>query len=68
MKVIEVLADGVIFQSRGEARRAIAQGAVKINNTKVDDGEAEITKTVTTISKGKKVFVLSNGKVIGAQG
>lgn len=61
MKAIELLVDGVIFQSRGECRRAIAQGAIKINGVKIEDAEqeVEISKDVA-VEKGKKVFL--NGK------
>jgi len=46
---------GIVFSSKGEARRMIKQGGVKVNKEKVDNGEASID------------FSLINGKYLLAQ-
>lgn len=64
MKVIDVIVDGVIFHSRGEARRAIQQNAVSINGFKIKDAEEECDPTIETLSKGKRNFIYKEGEFI----
>lgn len=54
--IVTVLVEGKIVTSKSEARRAIAQGGVKINGAKVTDPAATI-KPGDVIQKGKRWFV-----------
>jgi tyrosyl-tRNA synthetase len=59
--VISVLVSAGLASSNGDARRAITQGGVKVNDTKITDVYAklskdELAKGETIIQKGKKNF------------
>jgi tyrosyl-tRNA synthetase len=59
--VIAVLVSAGLASSNGDARRAITQGGVKVNDTKITDVYAklnkdELAKGETIIQKGKKNF------------
>lgn len=65
MKVLDILVDGVIFNSRGEARRGIMQNAVWINSVRLTDSEAEFNEPVKWVRKGHKLFSVHDGVVSG---
>ncbi len=59
--VTQSLVDTGLTSSLGEARRAIAQGGVYVNNTKVDDGEVPVGDLVlpgnlVVLRRGKKTL------------
>jgi tyrosyl-tRNA synthetase len=54
--IVTVLVEAGFVESRGEARRQIEGGGVKINDEKVESLEAQ-TKTGDIIQKGKRFFV-----------
>ncbi|MFA7314814.1 MAG: tyrosine--tRNA ligase [Candidatus Magasanikbacteria bacterium] len=54
--IIEVLVEAEFCSSKGDARRAIEQGGVKVNNEKVTDFDFE-TKSEDVVQKGKRFFV-----------
>jgi tyrosyl-tRNA synthetase len=57
IRLIKLLVDLELQASNGEARRSIQQGAVKINQVKVDDVNADITLTDGDIIQvGKRKF------------
>lgn len=57
IRLIKLLVDLELQASNGEARRSIQQGAVKINQVKVDDVNADITVTDGDIIQvGKRKF------------
>ncbi len=58
MKLVDLLVEAKLAPSRGEARRLIEQGAVKINDKKIKDWEEEITlKDNAIIQVGKRHFI-----------
>ncbi len=60
--IVNILYDSGILSSKGEARRMIKQGAVKLNEKKIDDIQATISPRREQILKiGKRRFL----KVIG---
>ena len=60
--IVNVIFDAGILQSKGEARRMIKQGAVKLDNEKIDDMHATILPGNEQIIKvGKRRFL----RVIG---
>ena len=57
-KIINILFDSKLVSSKGEAKRLIEQGGVKINNKKVKDYNQEIEiKDGTIIQAGKRKFI-----------
>ena len=63
-KLTDLLADTNLASSKGEARRLIAQGGVKIDGEKVSDAQAEIdlkTQESFTIQVGKRKFLKVKG-------
>ena len=60
-RVVDLLAAGGICKSKSDARRAIEQGGVLLNDEKVADVNAEIDDALLTdgaiIKKGKKAFL-----------
>ncbi|KRC52325.1 tyrosine--tRNA ligase [Leifsonia sp. Root227] len=59
--ITQSLVDTGLTSSLGEARRAIAQGGVYVNNTKVDDGDAAVGELVLpggliVLRRGKKTL------------
>lgn len=61
--LLSELSSGVIFKSKGEARRMIKQGGVKINKEKVDNADADVAASPINdkyllIQKGKKNYFL----------
>jgi tyrosyl-tRNA synthetase len=54
--IISVLVDSGLVSSKGEARRAIEQGGVKINGKGITDGKTEV-KSGDIVQKGKIHFV-----------
>ena len=54
--IISVLVDSQITSSKGEARRAIEQGGVKINGQVIADAKTEV-KSGDIVQKGKMHFV-----------
>jgi tyrosyl-tRNA synthetase len=54
--IVTVMVEGKLAVSRSEARRAIEQGGVKINDEKVDSIEVEVKKG-GVVQKGKRFFV-----------
>ncbi|MEL6557542.1 MAG: tyrosine--tRNA ligase [Bacteroidota bacterium] len=61
--LLSELSGGVVFTSKGEARRMIKQGGVKINKEKVDNGDAPVTASLINdkyllVQKGKRNYFL----------
>tara|TARA_Y100000588_G_scaffold381595_1_gene467534 strand:+ start:155 stop:1360 length:1206 start_codon:yes stop_codon:yes gene_type:complete len=57
-KLIDVMVSNNMVSSNGEARRMIKQGAVKLNNEKVEDGFVHIEPgSNTTLKVGKRRFL-----------
>ena len=54
--IIEVLVESGLCSGKSDARRAIEQGGVKVNDKKVSDFDFE-TKSEDVIQKGKRFFV-----------
>ncbi len=54
--VVTLLLEAKVCASKSEARRAIEQGGVKINTTKIDDVKAEV-KSGDIVQKGSRWFV-----------
>ncbi len=54
--IVTVLVEGKLVSSKAEARRAIEQGGVKVNEVKVDSIEAKVEKG-SVVQKGKRFFV-----------
>ena len=63
--VLNILAKTMIFESKGQIRRLIKQGAIKINGQKVESSEDIInlgnTESGVVVKAGKKIFF----KVVG---
>jgi tyrosyl-tRNA synthetase len=59
--VLNILHESKLFESKGEIRRLILQGAIKVDGLKVDSVEHEIISTVEKsefiIKAGKKIFL-----------
>jgi tyrosyl-tRNA synthetase len=59
--VLNILAATDLFQSKGEIRRLILQGAVKLNGTRVEDPECIMAPNDASsdqiIKAGKKIFI-----------
>ena len=55
--VLNVLAESGLFESKGQIRRLISQGAVKLDAERVEDAELIITKSSAIIKAGKKIFL-----------
>lgn len=61
--LLSELTSGIVFASKGEARRMIKQGGVKINKEKVDNGDSPIEASLINdkyllIQRGKKNYYL----------
>ena len=57
-KLIDIMVSNNMVSSNGEARRMIKQGAVKLDNEKVDDGFIQIDPgTNVTLKVGKRRFL-----------
>lgn len=54
--IVTVLVEGKLATSKAEARRAIEQGGVKVNDVKIDSIEAKVEKG-SVVQKGKRFFV-----------
>ncbi|MEA3288769.1 MAG: tyrosine--tRNA ligase [Campylobacterota bacterium] len=54
--ICQVLVDAKLVPSTSQARRDIKQGAVKIDQQKVEDDKMELTKGEFILQKGKKNF------------
>lgn len=58
--VLNILAKSMIFESKGQIRRLIKQGAIKINGQKVESSEDIInlgnTESGVVVKAGKKIF------------
>ncbi|MHB0967274.1 MAG: tyrosine--tRNA ligase [Bellilinea sp.] len=69
MAVIDLLADSGVTQSKGEARRAVTEGGVNLNNRRVSDAAQTVTVNdlleggFLVIRRGKKNYHLI--KVVG---
>ena len=60
-KIIDIMVSNNMVSSNGEAKRMIKQGAVKVDNLKVSDLQAEINPEHTAILKvGKRKFIKIN--------
>lgn len=59
--LLNILSSTEHFDSKGEIRRLINQGAVKINNDRIDDGETIFQISAPTneviVKVGKKIFI-----------
>ena len=58
--ILNILSHAQIFESKGQIRRLIAQGAVKLDGEKVNDADTSITdiiKAPCIIKAGKKIFL-----------
>ena len=59
--ILNILAATELFQSKGEIRRLISQGAVKLNGTRVEDPEHIMVPSDALndqiIKAGKKIFI-----------
>ena len=60
---VSEVTDGIVFPSKGEARRMIKGGGVSINKQKVADGEAQLSVNLLKdkyilVQKGKKNYYL----------
>ena len=64
MAVIDLLADSGVTQSKGEARRAVAEGGINLNNRRVSDATQNVTVDdllagrFLVIRRGKKNYHL----------
>ena len=61
--LLSELSEGVIFTSKGEARRMIKQGGVKINKEKVDNGDSPVISSLINdkyllVQKGRRNYFL----------
>ena len=69
LAMIDLLADSGVTQSKGEARRAVAEGGVNLNNRRVNDAAQTVTANdlleggFLVIRRGKKNYHLI--KVVG---
>ena len=69
LALIDLLADSGVTQSKGEARRAVAEGGVNLNNRRVNDAAQTVTANdlleggFLVIRRGKKNYHLI--KVVG---
>ena len=52
--VLNILARSDLFESKGQIRRLISQGAVKLDAERVEDAELMVTKSSSIIKAGKK--------------
>ncbi len=60
-KIIDIMVSNNMVSSNGEAKRMIKQGAVKVDNLKISDIQAEINPDDTAILKvGKRKFIKIN--------
>jgi len=58
VKIIDILLYSKLVSSKGEAKRLIEQGGIKVDNKKVEDCNQEIIiKDKTIIQAGKRKFV-----------
>jgi len=59
MSIIDVLSKTGVAVSRGDGRRLVAQGAIRVNDKKVEncDQIVELRDRSALIQKGKKVFI-----------
>ncbi len=62
-ELLSELSEGIVFKSKGEARRMIKQGGVKVNKQKVDNAEAAadyslINEKYLLVQRGKKNYYL----------
>ncbi len=58
--ILNVLSQAQLFESKGQIRRLITQGAVKLDGEKVNDADtdiSEIIKESAIIKAGKKIFL-----------
>jgi len=57
--LLNILSETNLFDSKGQIRRLIAQGAVKLDGEKVVNADFDLTdlKKAATIKAGKKVFI-----------
>ena len=60
-KLLDVLAEGGVFESKGEGKRLITQNGVALNDNKVDSIEAVLNESdfvdgQAIVKKGKKKF------------
>ena len=62
--LLDVLVECGAFQSKGEARRMVANGGLYLNNERVDSADAKLTEqslcssTIAVVRKGKKSYHL----------
>lgn len=54
--VVTILVEGKLVSSKAEARRAIAQGGVKVNEHKIDSFDT-VVRAGDVVQKGKRFFV-----------
>ncbi|MEL0099393.1 MAG: tyrosine--tRNA ligase, partial [Opitutae bacterium] len=58
--LLNVLAGSKLFESKGQIRRLISQGAIKIDGEKIEDADLDMTQTNNAnpiIKAGKKLFL-----------
>ena len=55
--VLNILAKSGLFESKGQIRRLISQGAVKLDAERVEDAELMVAKSSSIIKAGKKIFL-----------
>ncbi len=55
--LVDSMADAGVVKSKGEAKRLIAQGAVKVNEMKVDDPFHTLPKGEHIVKVGKRKFI-----------
>ena len=64
-KILDVLTETGLAESKGEAKRLIAQGGVKVDGEKVADARAEMvlaTGNEVVLQVGKRRFLRVTGK------
>lgn len=57
INILDLLVSTNLSPSKGEARRLVTQGGIKVNNEKVSDPNALIKIDNTIVSKGKKTII-----------
>lgn len=58
--ILNVLSQAQLFESKGQIRRLITQGAVKLDGKKVNDADTDLSEVINEsaiIKAGKKVFL-----------
>lgn len=69
MKLLDVLIQNNLCATKGEARRLITMGGIKINGEVVRNTEISYDDSdIATLTRGSRTYVISNFAIVGAQG